>query len=185
MKIGLLFLALIPAISANAETVARYTPDIMPQSGDMLELAGPIYRLKVPLQFLKGAKIVESDGISILLEGGKGIYISTENSRSLGMKDTPVSEIPRMLAENDFSGVSNDDERKDLEGMSRVNRNVIRPEIVGHLTLNRGEAFVFIGQNKSSIFIVSPENPDVYTSINIDKLSKQEIDTYLLQGALR
>jgi len=191
MKKLILLLTVLATACVQAAIPGPYLIQSRPIS-DYVTISIGVHPVRLPLSFIKDAKISSGQGIDIRLSGRRGISI-TNHTKKQWMNEwrdektgsVSMSQIPGMLFNARISVIKDKGFRKQLSTIRQVvlHNNI---DVTGYIKRKDVIIYIAISRDKgiSSILLSSKKYPHMFTQISLYGLTKTEIDNNVIQGVL-
>ncbi len=136
----------------------------------------------LPLETHSGATFAVSDGELIFYGDNKGLYASVVTSEAWNSPLIQMNLIPEYIFNRDLSAIPDTEFRKELEGIIRITIGPVGEKTLSVMSIDNMTVYIAYTPEKSIIMISSPDKPDLFTRVILNKFSWEEIENDILKG---
>ncbi|HTN32791.1 MAG TPA: hypothetical protein VL091_02175, partial [Marinobacter sp.] len=90
--------------------------------------------------------------------------------------------IPEYIFNRDLSAIPDTEFRKELEGIIRITIGPVGEKTLSVISIDNMTVYIAYTPEKSIIMISSPDKPDLFTRVILNKFSWEEIENDILKG---
>ena len=138
--------------------------------------------ITLPLRSLADATFVGSDGELIFYSDEKSLYATVVTPEDWGNLDIQMNQAPAYIFQRDFSVVEDPELRKELEGIARMNLDANDGRELSVMAVGDITAYIAFSPEKSVIMLTSPDKPEQFSQLVLDRFRWEEIENEVLKG---
>ncbi|SOB77085.1 hypothetical protein SAMN04488490_2847 [Marinobacter sp. LV10R510-11A] len=138
--------------------------------------------IMLPLGTLAGATFIGSEGELIVYEGNKGLYASVVTQEDWGTTLADFHRVPEYVFKRDLASIHDPEFRKELEGIILITLEPAVEKVLSVMTIGKITAYIAFNPEKSIIMLSSPDKPDLFTRLVLNRFSWEEIENEILKG---
>lgn len=179
---GLFFLSFFSFL-AVADGAKEFSLEFTPLADTMM-LSNGAHTLHLPMSFMNGARVV-ANGYSVLIDKERHFSVESHTKVSWNNPEIAMNDVPRMLVDQDFSSVTDESLKRELQGIYKVLIENTKPNEIGVIRHKNRTAYLIFNSRNSTVLVVDKDKPDAFTQISVYGMNRKDIEDHIIKGVMQ